>query len=302
MLMTPLKHFAAVAEELNFRRAADRLGIAQPSLSRSIQRLEHQMKVDLLERTRHQVRLTAAGRVFLDEARYLIARYEFASHLARREASGTQSRISISYSRPAWRFVLAPAIQTYQKRCPAVEVRLTECDADVQLAGLRDGKFDAGFVGTAGADMRGLETRLITQLRYLAAIPSGWPLAKRRTVKMSDFSGVPLILFNERLNPAAYSRLVLACQNAGFVPKLAQEVSQPHTLVDFVGAGLGVGFISEAARPLVTRGVTLRPIADLPDPAQLELSLVWVQRKFSPHLQEFFDIVERLLRASPAAG
>jgi DNA-binding transcriptional LysR family regulator len=295
MILSHLLYFHALAEELNYRRAADRLGMSQPSLTRSIQRLEHQLKVKLFERTRQQVTLSPAGRVFLEEVRYLIARYDFAINLTRREAQGVQSQISVAYSRPAWRRVLASAVLAFRELCPDVNVRLSECDADVQLAGLRDGRFDFSFVAMTGIDTRGLEARLITRLKVLAAIPAAWPLTRKKAIRMADLADVPLILFNERIHPAGYTALMLACQSAGFVPKLAQEVSQPHTVVDFVEAGLGVGFISEAARPLVRRDVALRRIIDLPEHTEMELKWVWVQRRLSPHLKTFYDVVEKIL-------
>src|SRR3981081_1732970 len=146
MELRHMRHFVAVAEELHFSRAAARLGLAQPPLSQSIKRLEISLGVVLLTRTQRSVELTPAGHVFLDEARRTVAQADRAVHLARRAAIDDLTEIHITFVSAALYRILPAALRRYRAQCPEVEIHLEERATDLQLASLRDGSVDIGFL------------------------------------------------------------------------------------------------------------------------------------------------------------
>jgi len=298
MNLSHVKHFVAVVEELNFRRAADKLGVAQPTLSRSVQALEWSLGTPLLRRTRHSVALTQAGAVFLEEARYLLARADFARQLTRRVVADDQPRIAVAYASPAWDTILVPVLRAFRARLPDVGVSLTECGIAEQLAGLREGRFDFGFVGMQGERTDGLECRIVRRLDYLAAIPSAWPMASRASVRLGDLRDCPFVFFNERLNPTGYTQFMLACQRAGFVPNIVQGAETTAATLRLVAAEFGVAMANQTAALDPPRGVTLLPFDDLPDYLRLDLSVCWARRSLTRALADFLAVTEEAIVAA----
>src|SRR5512133_1148541 len=176
-----LRYFVAVAEELHFGRAAQRLHIAQPGLSQQIQALESELGVSLLARTRRRVELTAAGQVFLDEGRRALAQVERAENLTRRAASGEIGRLTIGGTESATWVVLPELLRDFRRRYPNVDLAIREMPSPLQLEALRNGEIDVGFVRPpVGTD--GLVARTILEERLGILLPKAHPLAKRSEI------------------------------------------------------------------------------------------------------------------------
>src|SRR5579859_4104472 len=235
-----MRHFVAVAEELHFGRAAARLGLAQPPLSQSIQRLERGLGVQLFVRSHRKVELTPAGRTFLDEARRTLTQAETAVHLARRAAVDDLTELKVTFVSAALYRLLPAALRNYRAQFPAVEIHLEERATDGQLDGLRDGSVDIGFVHPPLKDAGELDVRMIYRDRLMAAIPSASALASEPAVVLADLADEGFVLFPFRQGPNLHARITSACRRAGFVPRVLQEALQMHTILSLVAAGMGV--------------------------------------------------------------
>lgn len=301
-----MRHFAAVAEELHFGRAAARLGIAQPPLSQSIKRLEADLGFPLFERTQRRVELTPAGEVFLTEARRTLEQSETAVRLAQQAASEHLASLTVTFVSAALYQVLPAALRAHRKRFPKVDIRLDERPSDAQLAGLRDGSVDLGFLHPPLKDLRGLQSETIARDRFIVALPSASPLARRRKLDLAELGDQDFVLFPHRQGPSLHGRLMAACRRAGFLPRIAQEAGRMHTLLSLVAAGLGVSLVPEGARSLPIAGVTFVPLHGLPEELCWELMIVWRARGLRPPLRSFTETLRSVADstgkpASPSA-
>jgi DNA-binding transcriptional LysR family regulator len=286
-----MRHFVAVAEELHFGRAAARLGLAQPPLSQSIQRLEASLGVTLLARTQRKVELTPAGRAFLEEARRTLAQAETAVHLARRAAVDDLTELKVTFVSAALYRLLPAALRSYRARFPAVEIRLEERATDGQLDGLRDGSVDVGFVHPPLKDAADLDVPTIYRDRLVAAIPTSSSLASKAAVALADLADEGFVLFPFRQGPNLHARITNACRRAGFVPRISQEALQMHTILSLVAAGMGVSLVPERARMLYIDGVTFVPVQGLPEDLTWDLALAWRASHAHRPLRAFVETV-----------
>jgi DNA-binding transcriptional LysR family regulator len=286
-----MRHFVAVAEELHFGRAAARLGMAQPPLSQSIKRLEGTLGVALLARTQRRVELTPAGRAFLDEARRTLAQADAAVRLARRAAIDDLTELRVTFVSAALYRVLPAALRAYRATFPQVEIRLDERPTDVQLELLADGSVDVGFVHPPLKDAADLEVRMLHRDRLVAAIAAPGPLARRVAVELAELADEGFVLFPYRQGPNLHARITGACRRAGFVPRIAQEATQMHTILSLVAAGMGVSLVPERARMLRVEGVSFVPVRGLPDDLTWDLALAWRSGGAHRPLRAFVDTV-----------
>jgi len=293
-----MRHFVAVAEELHFGRAAARLGLAQPPLSQSIQRLERGLGVQLFVRSHRKVELTPAGRTFLDEARRTLTQAETAVHLARRAAVDDLTELKVTFVSAALYRLLPAALRNYRAQFPAVEIHLEERATDGQLDGLRDGSVDIGFVHPPLKDAGELDVRMIYRDRLMAAIPSASALASEPAVVLADLADEGFVLFPFRQGPNLHARITSACRRAGFVPRVLQEALQMHTILSLVAAGMGVSLVPERARMLHTEGVTFVPILGLPDDLTWDLALAWRAQNAHRPLRAFVETVLATVEAA----
>ena len=286
-----LRHFAAVAEELHFGRAADRLGMTQPPLSQSIKRLEAALGVTLFERSRRKVALTAAGRVFQAEAVRTLAQADAAIRLTRRAASEEIAQLRIGFVSAALYRLLPDVLRRFRDRYPDVEIRLEERSTDAQLAGLRDGSLDIGFVHPPLRDADDLTIETVSRDRLIAAIPAAHELASAATIELAAFADSDFVLFPARQGPVLQRRIVQACRRAGFLPRIVQEAQRMHTILSLVAAGLGVSLVPEGARSLRLDGVSFVPVAGLPDDLAWELTTIRTLRTPRRHERAFMAMI-----------
>jgi DNA-binding transcriptional LysR family regulator len=277
-----VRSFTVVAEELHFGRAAVRLKMTQPPLSRQIQKLERAVGVTLLERDNRAVRLTPAGAAFLVEARRLLALAEVASGSARRIADGWAGRLAIGFTATVALEVLGPLLRQVDERLPGVEVVLNEAVSAGQLAGLQDGRLDLGLVRLPP---RGDEyaTRLVHREPLLVAVPAGHRLgAGLDPVPVSELDGLDMIMYSR--TDAKYFHDLVATVLANVDVRSTHRVSQVHSMMALVAASRGVAVVPAAATHLRMTGVVLRPIAGW-DREVVELRAVWRHDAQSPVLQ-----------------
>jgi DNA-binding transcriptional LysR family regulator len=288
MELRHLRYFVAVAEECHFGRAAARLRIAQPPLSRQIQALEAELGLTLFERTRRQVELTPAGTTLLAHARGIFEAVDLAVHEAQRASRGESGRIVVAYPSTFAYSGLPELVRAFRTKFPTVELALRELAPQLQLDAIRDHAVDVGFV-RAPVDEPGLTTELVRSEPLVVALPSGHPLAARKSIALGLLAKEPFVLFPRVRGPGYFDQLIQMCRDAGFTPRIVQEAPQLD-IVSLVAAGLGVALLPESIRKIRRSGIVLRPLVGSP---RTELLVAWMTRNPSTVLREFLDVVRR---------
>ena len=281
-----LRSFVAVAEELHMGRAARRLNIAQPPLSRRIQRLEREMDVRLFDRQRRGVNLTTAGREFLVEARAILQRGDAAVSAARGAAHGETGLLRIGFVESATASGVLPAalLRLHQRR-PGLRCELRELPSALQIAGLRREEIDVGLIYNRPADLRGLCLRPILPGRCIAVVSRRHPLARTALLSLRSLAGQPLILWRRDLNPPRYDAIVAAVARAARTPVPVLHADQIQTIVGLAAAGLGIGLVPDSCASVRMDVVVYRRVRGLR--VLMDLELVWRQGDESPALREF---------------
>jgi DNA-binding transcriptional LysR family regulator len=290
MELRHFKYFVAVAEELNFRRAAERLFMEQPPLSRQIRQLEDELGVELFQRNRQGVSLTAAGRAFLDEARLALAQAERAAQAARQADEAQRTKLVIGFSICVFNRLLSNVIQTFREIAPTVNISLTEASTAAQVQAIATKDIDVGFVHlpVAHPDLC-FETVLTEQL--VAVLPEGHSLAELSEIPLHFLANEPFVLCPEQVKPDFYHQILRLCKQAGFQPKVAQEATPPEVVVSFVEAGAGVSLVASGAQTRHSAGVVYRAIAETTPP--IEIAAAWHKKNSSPVLSQFLETVRQ---------
>jgi len=293
--LNQLRCFVTVAEELHFGRAAARLNMTQPPLSRQIQVLEHIIDAPLLERTSRSVRLTPAGRSFLPEARRILKLAETASQVARRIALGKTGSLKIGYTAAAAYGFLPELLAACRARLPEVDFSLKEMVSGDQLEALASGQIDAGLLRPPVARPEFASRRVLAE-PLLAAIPRKHPLASRETLAIKDFDGQPFVMYSPYESRYFHDLLVALFTQADILPRYVQHVGQIHSILAMVRAGLGVSIVPAAAASLKIAEVKLRPLKPRA-PAPVELFMVWRRDDENPLVPALVDIAAELAGA-----
>jgi DNA-binding transcriptional LysR family regulator len=271
--LSQLRSFVAVAEELHFGRAAARLGMTQPPLSRQIQVLESIVDAPLLERSSRFVRLTPAGRNFLEDAKRILKLADSAAHVARRIASGQAGSIKLGFTATTAYSFLPDLVTACSTRLPDVDLALKEMVSVEQFDALASGQLDAGLVRPPVARPELASLRVVAE-PLLAAIPQAHPLASAAIVSLADLDDQPFVMYSPYESRYFYDLLATQFAKAEVLPRYVQHLTQIHAILALVRAGLGLAVVPAAASSLRFDGVCLRPLA-LPQPALVELFLVW---------------------------
>lgn len=288
MELRQLRYFVTVCEELHFGRAARRLHLSQPPLSRQIRALEEELGVPLLERTPRRVSLTAAGEAYLREARQVLAQVARAAAVARRAGRGDLGELSLGFISSADYNLLPAVLHALRERHPEVRVTLREATTDVQVRELHEERLDAGLVVGPLADPA-LEVRPLLQEGLVVALPQGHALARGNgPLDVARLASESFILFPRQVGPALYDIIIATCMEAGFDPRVGQEAIQMQTIVSLVSAGLGVALVPASLRALGRQGVRYRPTLR-PTPVT-EIALAWRRGNASPALAQFVAV------------
>jgi DNA-binding transcriptional LysR family regulator len=286
-----LASFVAVAEELHFGKAANRLMIAQPALSRQIRLLEERLGTRLFERTQRRVNLTAAGTLFLDRAHRILGEIEKATAEARRADAGEAGRLSIGFIHSSTYSVTPMILGQFHSRYPDVELVLYEMTIWDQMKALRDHVIDIGILRPPVGD-RMLASQTFSSENFIVAVPAQHHLAHRGSVSLTELAGEDFVLFSQRHSPLFHSRIIAMCERAGFVPSVEQHATQIHTIVGLVRANMGISIVPEVARNLMMTDVAFLEIEERPAP--VEVALAWRRHERSRTVETFRTIVAEL--------
>jgi DNA-binding transcriptional LysR family regulator len=281
-----LETFVAVAEELHFRRAAERLHLAQPAVSRQIRRLEDELGVQLFVRDQRKVILTEAGRIFLREARTILAQVELAQQQARRAQRGELGGLSVGYSEFFIVNRLFPGVvHLYRERFPEVALQMHELLPAQHVEALLEDVIDVGVVWMPVA-AEGLRVETLFEEPLMVALPADHPLSSNAQVALEDLAAEPFVLFPRWESPGYYDLIIGACQEAGLVPRVVLEANTMKGMASMVAEGIGVSFLPHDAydKP----GVVYKEIThhDLLAAA----ALVWRSEDESPVLKGFLEV------------
>jgi DNA-binding transcriptional LysR family regulator len=284
-----LRFFIAVAEDLSFTRAATRLRVAQPHLSREVRRLEHELRVPLFERNRRRVALTAAGSAFLEKARGILAETAEAARAAQRASRGETGRIRVGFSSSAGFGMLPDAVRRFRLERPGVELVLTEFNSDEQPDLVRSGMLDASLLYPPYPPEHGLESETLIVDPLVAALPEGHRLAGQRQVALEALAAEPWILFRRAIASCLHDEIIRACAKAGFAPRIVQEGRKLSTIASLVASGLGVTLVPITLMRLRLPRMVCRPLTS-PAP-RVPLSLMWRRNDPNPALAPFLATV-----------
>jgi DNA-binding transcriptional LysR family regulator len=264
MELRHLRYFVVVAEEGHVTRAAARLGIQQPPLSRQIRALETELEVQLFRRKPRGVELTQAGEALLEEARAILARVEHAAAAARRAARGEAGRIGIGFTSSASFHPFVPsAIRAFREAHPLVGLSLEEGGTAELVEALIAEKIDTAFVRSPIGPASGIAIHSLLEEEMVAAFPAGHPLStgdKTSMLPLAALEPETFILYRRPLGPGLYDAIIAACQRAGFSPTIGQEAPRMLSTLSLVAAGLGVTLVPDSMRRLGVHGVAYRAL------------------------------------------
>ena len=294
MELRHLRYFVAVGEEQHYGRAAERLHVAQPALSRQIQDLEEEIGVKLFERLPRGVKISAAGVSFLDDTRRILQQLNEATVRAGRVARGQSGTLRVGFVESAsWHGVVPDSFRKFRARQPDAELQLYPSASLEQIDAVRSGRLDAGFVFSMSKADPDLDQLPVAIHHLVLAVPKGHPLTKVRKLRLRDMSDSAFVWFPRRQSPAYYDRLMQECSRGGLrTPQIVQEAVDQATILSLVSCRLGVAFVSEATRWRCPADVILLPVADLNLP--LPFSLVWRKDNTSPLLAKFVADVRQM--------
>ena len=293
MELRHLRYFIAVAEELHFGRAAQVLGISQPPLSQQIQALEQEVGARLFERTNRRVELSEAGRLFLEEARLVLAQVDKAADVARRAQLGELGELKIGFTSSApFNSTIPQAIFSFRQRFPAVHLNLREMSSTQVADALVDESIEVGIMRPLGLP-DSLSVVELMREPLVAVLSSKDPLVNgsEEGLFLSALALEPFVFFPRSYGSGLYAQLLSLARDAGFSPHFAQEAGEAMTIIGLVAAGLGVSVLPASYQRMRIDGVVYRPLLD-PE----AVSAVWlVQRKDqkSPMAKAFVELLTR---------
>ncbi|HET7634234.1 MAG TPA: LysR substrate-binding domain-containing protein [Burkholderiales bacterium] len=290
MELRHLRYFVAVAEELHFGRAAARLHVSQPPLSQQIRSLEDELGVRLFRRSTQHVELTEGGRALLPEARAVLARTERAIHAARSAARGEVQRLALSFVGSLDHELVSSVLNAFRKRHPRVAITLAQMTSVEQLAALREGEVDAGFVRLP-LRHRALECELVVREPFFAVLPQTHRLAHKRRIEVAALADEPFVMFERHTHPGLHSAIVALCRASGFVPQVVQESERLQNIVVMVAGGIGVSLVPRSVSALKTPGAVFRPLTGAAAAATLETGVVYRKGSRSATLEAFLESV-----------
>ena len=294
MELRHLRYFVAVAEELNFTRAAEKLRLAQPSLTRQIHNLETELGVRLLDRTKNQVSLTEEGRSFLVDARRLVALSLESMSSVQRFSRGESTRLNLGYLFK-FNFDLLPAtLATFYQTYPQIAVNLFDMSPAEQLRALEARKIDLGFFGlrppATTKNTAALIWECVAHHKVVVVVPARHPLAKKSKIMLPDLKPLFFVALSEETHPGSRDWLSGLCQEAGFTPRILQDVDLESGIMTFVAEGLGVTLAREQIKKLPHPGVVFRPLVAA---VKANYWIAWHRENRSKALLQYIEIVKQ---------
>ena len=297
-----LHQFIAVAEELHFGRAAERIPMAQSPLSQAIQKLEAHVGTPLFRRSKRRVSLTPAGKTFLEEAYQWLQYEELVLARTRNAGQGLHGHLSIGFTGSTGYELMPTLIEHFRQFRPLVQLRLLEMTTLDQLEHLKTRNLDVGLLRTPLEPApTGIATQWHARDRLVAALPARHPLAARPRLAVGDLRDESFVAFSREKVPAVYRQLLAVCESAGFLPAIAQECRQVASLLCSVAAGVCVALVQENLTALRHPKVVFRPLTDTTPLLEQELSVAWRRDDDNPALAAFLQTASRISRQPRAA-
>ncbi len=282
-----LESFLVVADELNVGRAAERLHMTQPTLSRQIAGLERDLGVELFTRVKRRFALTPAGEVFRDAARDLVRRADDARRDARRAARGEVGTLRLRFVQSATFEALPRLLGAFRAAYPEVVLDVETMTTLRQTKALLSGQIDVGLLRPPIQEPA-VSTRVISQDPMVVALPAGHRLTKRARVPLEALADEPFVIYTRSYGPSVQDAIIGHCLAAGFTPQVAQEAADVQTIVSLVAAGIGVSVLISPTPPIAEDRVVYRPLADkLPT---WPLAVAWSPANPAPALANFLAL------------
>ncbi len=300
MDLRQLHYFIAVAEERSFSRAALRLHVSQPPLSTQLKALEDELGVRLLDRSNRGVSLTAAGQVFFDEVRAVLARLERGKAMARNAGQGEVGSLSIGFVSIADYGLLPPTLKEFRSRYPGVEVQLHELTTDAQIREIRASRLDLG-IGLGPIDATDLSFEPVTREVLVLAAPTGHRLlADDKAVDLRLLANESFIIPPRDIAPGLFDLIISQCRNADFAPRITQQARQMQTVISLVACGMGFALVPASVQNLKRQGVQYRPLRG--PAATVELGILSARDDDDPASRNFVATLLRVAQAADSAG
>ncbi|MGB8355176.1 MAG: LysR substrate-binding domain-containing protein [Chthoniobacteraceae bacterium] len=285
-----LECFVAVAEELNFSRAARRLHVSQPPLTRQIQSLEEKLALQLFERSTRAVSLTPAGALYLEDARGILMRLDGATEAARRAVTGESSRLRLAFIGALLDEGLVRLLQVFRESHPQCQIHLSDLSAAAQLEALEAGQVDGAFIG---APPQGLPKDIASVIwkrePLLIALPEGHALAAFKSLSFSALKPESWVMISRNAAPAFRQQFDELCAGADFSPRVVQESDRVAAVLTMVAAGQGISLLPEAMSRLIREGVAFRPVKGVRP--ELAHTFVYRSRKPDPVVVDFVKLL-----------
>jgi LysR family transcriptional regulator, benzoate and cis,cis-muconate-responsive activator of ben and cat genes len=292
MELRHLRYFIGVAEEENVSRAALKLHVSQPALSRQIRDLEDELGFLLLERSAKSVRLTEAGRTFLIEARGVLQRADDAVKAARAIATGG-GELHVGYAPSLTARILPPTLRAFQAESPGVRVKLHDLSTEEMLAGLREGKLQIAFIPRpTPAVLRGFRFAELVRDPVCLAVSPKHSLAGRRTVTLAEAAREPLITYNRKDYPDAHEHLTAVFATIESKLRIAEEHDSVSSLIAAVEAGNGVAVAAQSLMCTAGQRLKLIPISPAPEP--LVVGAAWVKDGLTATAERFLKFAKEV--------
>lgn len=279
-----LRQFIAVAEELNFRRAAERLHMAQPPLSQAILRLEKTLGYAVFERSNRKVSLTPAGDAFLLTARAVLAALEEGVAATRRVAQGVEGHLRLSFIYITPYAQVLDALRQFRAASPAVQFSLREASTQEQVESVEAGQVDIAILRAPGRSTPGLRFERLVSEEIVIALPPGHRCAAQAQLDLAQLADDDFIATPRSLGQGFHDQLASLCLHAGFAPTVVQQARRLQTVLGLVAAGFGVALLPAGLALQAPHGVAILPVkSDAPDALRrLDLFMAWDPRRDSP--------------------
>jgi DNA-binding transcriptional LysR family regulator len=290
-ILNALPYFVLVAEELHFGRAADRLGMSQPPLSRRIHNLEIEIGTALFRRTRQQTILTDAGKMLLSRASVLLDQSDNMLAELRRAEAGMAGQLRIGFVSSAAYSVLPSIIREFSRISPHVELSIQESPSIRQIRDLKNRQIDVGILRGSARD-GALKSMVILKEKFICVLPMDHPMESRGAIRLRDLSEERFVMYSRTDVPRLRDTILTRCEAAGFEPKIAIEAISIPTIVALVNCGLGIALIPESSRPAVTAPLKGVPLED--DGVKIELIAATLRGQTSALADAFVRTARRV--------
>ena len=299
MELRHLRYFVAVAGSLHFGRAATQLRISQPSLSHQIRQLEAELQTTLFQRTKRSVHLTESGRLFLTEANETLEHADRAALIARSaDVRGTEHlRVGFAYWTDLTK--IFAVVKSFDESRPMIQIDLRSMSVQLQIAALRDGFLDVGFVRATSTEPS-LDSELLVAEPFVVALPKSHRLARRKRIALSRLAEETFVMGPPNTMPDFYDLAIKLCREAGFVPRVRHEVDYPSIVLGLVGAGVGISLVPSSIRKIQSAGVVFRPL--VASPPVLQTSVVWRRDNTSEAINVFLQLVHSMMLSGRSGG